>query len=229
MLPTRVATFRICGEPNRRVIAWISGSVSRENASSCVQVTLAPTERTSPIAGDPRQLAQAGEAQEDRRLEPLLVPLDAQLGAARDDDRARMSGLEGDGVLQPSRAEEDPPAGLDPERRIGARGQLVVHHAATDRGSTTAAPVAPSTAIAGFEDRQIARASAEVAGEARPQGALVHARPRTRRRPPSRRRTPACRIRTASRGGRSSPAGSGSGRPAGVRPSIVTTCVPSSW
>ena len=80
-----------------------------------------------PIAGDLPQVSEAGEAQEGRRLDALLVPLDAQLGAARDDDRARMPGLERDGVFQGARAEEDPPAGLDPERALAARDQFVVH------------------------------------------------------------------------------------------------------
>ncbi len=91
MLPTSVATLRICGEPNRRVSAWISGNESWANASSCAQVTLAPTESTPSSQGDLRQLADAREAQDRRRLEPLLVALDAQLGGAGGDDRAGMA------------------------------------------------------------------------------------------------------------------------------------------
>ena len=161
-------------------------------------------------AVDPRQLIQAGEAQEDRRLAPLLVPLDAQLGAARDDDRAWVPGLEGDGVLHPRRAEERPPAGLDQDRPAGPCGQLVDHPA----GRIDARQPPRRSGIGrhrGIEDRQVARASAEVAGEARAQGGVVNGGSRTRGRPRSRRRTPACRIRTASRGDRSSPAGPGWG------------------
>ena len=213
MLPTSVATFRIWGEPKRWVIAWISGSVSRANASSCVQVTLAPTERTSRSRVICRQLAQARETQERRRLEPALVPLDAQLGAAGDDDRTRVSCPECDGVFQPLQGGRKPSGSSRSGAEHRPRGQLFIHHARRiEARQPPEFRAIGGNRQTGFEDGQITGASAEVAGEARPQIVLVHRSFRTRRRPPSRRRTPACRIRIENRDGRSSPAGWGSGR-----------------
>ena len=119
MLPTSVATLRICGEPNRSVSAWISGRVPCANASSRAQVTLAPTERTSPSRVDPRQLADAREAQDDGGSSPCLFRCDAQLGGARGDDRAGCRARKATASSSRVGRKKIRRPGLDQDRRSG--------------------------------------------------------------------------------------------------------------
>ena len=58
----------------------------------------------------PARLMRAGGSS------PCLLRCDAQLGAAGRDDRARVSRAKGDGLLQASRAKENPRSRLDQER-----------------------------------------------------------------------------------------------------------------
>ena len=127
MLPTSVATLRICGEPNRSVSAWISGNESWANASSRAQVTLAPTERTPPsmVIGAnsliPARLKIAdGSSPCVFRSNPSSV---APAVMTAPGWRAK-----NDGLVELGRAKQDPVCRRDQNGLESARSQLLDHH-----------------------------------------------------------------------------------------------------
>ena len=164
----------------------------------------------------------------DRRLEPPLVPLDAQLGAAGDDDRARVLRAEFDGIVQPTAGGRRPSPRLDQRsERPGTRPARRTSRA-RDRGSTVAATSRRIDRQCRPRGSAIAGAPAEVAGQARrgarrrrPDSAIEEPRERVDK---PRRAEPALRTvvldhRLLDRA---------EVRPSELRPSIVTMCVPSS-
>ncbi len=84
MLPTSVATLRICGEPNRSVSAWISGNESwARSPRAAPRSRCRPLERTPPSMVIGAQLANAREAQDRRRFSsPCVFRSNPSLGVA---------------------------------------------------------------------------------------------------------------------------------------------------
>ena len=80
-----------------------------------------------------------------------------------------------------------------------------------------------------LDDRAVAGAAAEIAGERVADARAGRGRAANDRRRTGSSRCPACRSRIASRGGRPSPAAPDGGRPPSARSSTVISSAPSTW